>query len=77
MRTINNPPKPELLSPAMGKVLANLYRGEHPWRHLSGRSMYGAAGQTERALIARGWCAREGGHLKLTTSGRERAADLV
>ncbi len=76
-RASNNPPRLEPCSPAMGRVLANLYRGNNPWQHLSGRSMFGAAGQTERALIARGWCYLETGRLKLTPLGRERAADLV
>lgn len=76
-RATNNPPRLEPCSPAMGTVLANLYCGDNPWQHLSGRSMFGAAGQTERALITRGWCFLENGRLKLTPLGRERAADLV
>ena len=73
----NNAPRPAPCSPAMARVLINLYRGLPPWRHLNGRSMYGAAGQTERALRARGWVDGFGGTLVLTTAGRERAADLV
>lgn len=70
----NNPPKPERCSPAMARVLINLYQGRQPWGHLSGRSMYGGAGQTERALRQRGWIDASGA---LTDAGRERAADLV
>ncbi len=70
----NNPPKPERCSPAMARVLINLYQGRPAWGHLSGCSMYGGSGQTERALRQRGWIDAEGA---LTEAGRERAADLV
>lgn len=73
----NNPPAPAPCSEAMARVLVNLYRGLPPWRHLNGRSMHGAAGQTERALRLRGWVTGFGGDLKLTDAGRERAADLT
>jgi hypothetical protein len=33
----------------MARVLVNLYRGLPPWHHLSGRSMFGGANQTEFA----------------------------
>jgi hypothetical protein len=38
-----------LVSPAMARVLLNLYRGRAPSEHLHGRSMHGASGQAERA----------------------------
>lgn len=42
------------------------------------QSMYGGAGQTERALRIRGWIVvGDGGEALLTEAGRERAADLV
>lgn len=75
--TGNNPPRPTPCSPAMARVLVNLYRGRPPWCHLQGRSMHGGAGQTERALRERGWCENDGGGLVLTLEGRERAAELV
>lgn len=70
----NNPPKPAPCSPAMARVLVNLYRGRPAWGHLYGRSMHGGAGQTERALRNRGWI---DGETELTDAGRERAAYLV
>lgn len=73
----NNPPRPKPCSPAMARVLVNLYRGRPPWCHLEGRSMHGGAGQTERALRARGWCEGFGNELVATVAGRERAAELV
>lgn len=73
----NNPPKPACCSPAMARVLINLYRGRPPWDHLYGRSMHGGAGQTEMALHARGWVEGAGRSLVLTEAGREQAAHLV
>jgi len=61
----------------MAQVLINLYRGLDAWRHLYGRSMHGGAGQTERALKARGWVKLVDGELTLTDHGRERAADFI
>ncbi|MTJ93892.1 MAG: hypothetical protein F8N36_13690 [Desulfovibrio sp.] len=73
----NSPPKPLPCSPAMARVLVNLYRGLPPWRHLFGRAMFGGSGQTECALRDRGWVTGRGNDLELTVAGRERAADLV
>ncbi len=73
----NNPPPAKPCSPAMARVLVNLYRGRSPWCHLEGRAMHGGAGQTERALRERGWCEGSCGSLVLTVEGRERAAELV
>lgn len=73
----NHPPKPLPCSPAMARVLVNLYRGRPAWGHLYGRSMHGGSGQTERALRQRGWCTYEDGRFILTEAGRERAASLV
>ncbi|MBB2158028.1 hypothetical protein HLH33_17295 [Gluconacetobacter diazotrophicus] len=72
----NNPPASARVSPAMARVLVNLYRGRTPWDHLRGRSMHGAAGQTERALRARGLVAGSSADLTLTDAGRECVASL-
>jgi len=61
----------------MARVLINIYQGRPAWEHLSGRSMFGAAGQTERALRLRQWCKGFGSDLRLTDSGREIAANLT
>lgn len=74
--TSNNPPASARVSPAMARVLVNLYRGRAPWEHLHGRSMHGGAGQTERALRARGLVAGSYADLTLTDAGRECAASL-
>lgn len=73
----NQPPKPTAVSPAMGRVLVNLYRGRAPWGHISGRSMHGGAVQTESALIKRGLVVGLGEKMKLKASGRETAAWLT
>ena len=72
----NNPPKPPRVSDAMGRVLMNLYRGRKPWEHLSGRSMFGGAGQTERALRSKGLVSGSYDKIVLTDLGRECAASL-
>jgi hypothetical protein len=73
----NNPPNAAPCSPAMARVLVNLYRGLPPWHHLSGRSMFGGANQTEFALRKRQWVTGLGNDIQLTDAGRERAADLT
>jgi hypothetical protein len=72
----NNAPQAPRVSLAMTRVLVNLYRGRAPWEHLHGRSMHGGAGQTERALRARGLVAGYCANLTLTDAGRECAASL-
>lgn len=59
----------------MKRVLKNLHAGRAPWSHLRGRSMHGAAGQTERALLTRGLAERRAGRLSLTEAGRRVAAE--
>lgn len=66
-------PKP---SPAMARVLLNLYRGLPPWRHLEGRSMFGGAGQTGMALRTKGWAIGFGNAMELTETGLEIARSL-
>mgnify|MGYP001407998773 CR=1 FL=1 len=73
----NNPPRTARVSPAMARVLINLYRGRLPWEHLYGRSMHGAAGQTERALLTRGLVTGYGREITLTDVGRECTASLT
>lgn len=73
----NRPPAAAPISDAMGRVLRNLYEGREAFGHLRGRSMHGAAGQTRRALVRRGWITAELGELVLTEAGREQAAGLV
>ncbi len=62
-------------SPAMAAVLINLFYDRAPWGHINGRSMHGAAGQTHRAMVDRGWVtwAPE----TLTVSGAQVAASLL
>lgn len=73
----NTPPRAARVSPAMARVLVNLYRGRPAWEHLYGRSMHGAAGQTERALHTRGLATGYGRALILTDAGRACAASLM
>ena len=62
-------------SPAMRTVLVNLFFGRAPWQHLRGRSMYGGASSTGKAMACRGWITLP--DTELTADGAAVAARAV